>query len=164
VDGLFFDQDRLTVTAGRKARADRPNEIVMTAAAARLQGFHLGQVIPYGIYTMDQQALPGFGTASVPPHRRLDVTLVGLVQVSTAIVQDDIDRFPTFVFFTPAFGRQLVADAGQGSQGAVTYGLRLDHGNSAITTVEEELGRLVPGDSTYGFHAIGPVEGKVDRT
>ena len=50
VDGLFFDQDRLAVTAGRMADPSRPDEVVMTPAA-RLLGFHVGQVIPYGIYT-----------------------------------------------------------------------------------------------------------------
>ena len=110
VDGLFFDQDRLAVTSGRMADPDRPGEIVMTASAAHVLGFHVGQVIPYGIYTLDQEGLPGFGTARVQPHIRLNATLVGLVQQSNAIVEDDIDRFPTFVFFTPALGRKVVAE------------------------------------------------------
>ena len=46
----------------------------------------------------------------VAPHIRFDATVVGLVQQSNAIVQDDIDQFPTFVFFTPALGREAVAD------------------------------------------------------
>ena len=162
VDGLFFDQDRLAVTAGRMADPDRPNEVVMTQAAAHLLGFHVGQVIPYGIYTVDQQSLPGFGTASVQPHLRLAATLVGLVQVSNAIVQDDIDRFPTFVFFTPALGQEIVANGGQA--GAITYGLQLDHGNGDVNEVEREFASAAPPGNTYGFHAIAPVEAKVDRT
>lgn len=162
VDGLFFDQDRLAVTAGRIADPDRPDEIVMTAAAARLLGVHVGEVIPYGIYSMDQQSLPNFGTASVPPQVRIDATLVGLVQQSNGIVQDDIDQFPTFVFFTPALGQEIVADGGQ--DGAITYGLQLDHGNGDVDAVEREFAIAAPPGNTYGFHAVAPVEAKVDRT
>lgn len=162
VDGLFFDQDRLAVTSGRMADPDWPGEIVMTASAARLLGVHVGQVIPYGIYTLHQQALPGFGTARVRPHIRLVATLVGLVQQSNAVVEDDIDRFPTFVFFTPAFGRRIVADDAQ--NGALTYGLQLDHGNSEVNAVEREFARVAPPGNSFGFHAIAPVEAKVNRT
>lgn len=162
VDGLFFDQDRLVATAGRMADPDRPNEIVMTASAAHLLGVHVGEVIPYGVYTVDQRSLPGFGTVSVPPHIRLDTTLVGLVQESNAIVEDDIDQFPTFVFFTPALGKEIVADGGQ--EGAITYGLQLDHGNGDVNAVEREFASAAPLGNTYGFHAIAPVEAKVNRT
>lgn len=164
VDGLFFDQDRLAVTEGRMADPDRPDEIVMTAVAAHLLGFHVGQVVPYGLYTQQQEGLPGFGTPSVPPHRRIDAKLVGLVQQSNAIVQDDIDRLPTFVFFTPAFGKEVVADGSQGAGGAITYGLQLDRGNSGVATVEQEFAKLVPPHTTADFHAISPVAAKVDRT
>lgn len=162
VDGLFFNQDRLAVTAGRMADPDRPDEIVMTALAAHLLGVHVGEVIPYGVYTVHQQSLPGFGTARVPPRIRLQVTLVGLVQESNAIVQDDIDRFPTFVFFTQALGRELVADGAQ--EGAITYGLQLENGNAGVNAVEREFAEAAPPGNTYGFHAIAPVEAKVDRT
>ena len=162
VDGLFFDQDRLAVTAGRLADPNRPDQVVMTELAAQLLGVHVGQKIPYGIYGPDQQNLPGFGTARVHPRIRLTATLVGLVQQSNAIVEDDIDRFPTFVFFTPALGREVVAEGAQ--NGAITYGLQLDKGNSAVAAVERDFARVAPLGNTYGFHAIAPVEARVDRT
>jgi len=164
VDGLFFDQDRTAVTAGRMANPDRPDQIVMTAVAAHLLGFHVGEVIPYGFYTQQQQGLPGFGTPKVPPHRRIDATLVGLVQVNNALVQDDIDRLPTFIFFTPALGKEIVADEGQGEGGAITYGLQVKGGSAGVAKVEREFANLVPTRSTATFHAIAPVEAKVDRT
>ena len=145
------------------ALPDRPDQIVMTAAAAHLLGFHVGQVIPYGIYTQKQASLPGFGTPAVPPHRRIDARLVGLVQISTSVVQDDIDRFPTFIFFTPAVGQEVLADSGQGMEGVISYGLQLNHGNGSVATVEREFAGLVPPGTTYAFHAIAPVEAKVDR-
>src|ERR1022692_2951012 len=165
VNGLYFSQDRLAVTQGRLADPDRPDEFVMTAAAAHLLGFHVGQVIPYGLYTQQQTSLPAFvGTPSVPPHRRIDAKLVGLVQVSNAIVQDDIDRFPTFIFFTPAFAREVLADSGRGAAGAVLYGLQLDQGNSGVAAVEREFSLLVPRGAVDEFHVTGPIAAKVDRT
>jgi len=164
VNGLYFDQDRLAVTKGQMADPDRPDEFVMTAAAAHLLGFHVGQIIPYGLYTQQQQGLPGFGTPRVRPHLRIDARLVGLVEVNNAIVQDDIDRFPTFIFFTPALAREVLASSGNGTAGAVIYGLRLDHGNSVVAAVEREFSRLAPPHAAYQFHVTSLVASKVDRT
>ncbi|HEY5096645.1 MAG TPA: ABC transporter permease [Acidimicrobiales bacterium] len=164
VDGLFFDQDRLAVLAGRMADPARMGEVVMTPLAAQLLGVHVGEHIPYGIYDLQQESEPGFGTSRVAPHRRLDATLVGLVQVSNSIVQDDIDRYPTFEFFTPALGRAIVADASAGSQGAITYGLQLDGGSSRVAAVEREFAGVAPSGNTLGFHATQAVSVKVDRT
>ena len=160
----FFGQDRLAVVAGRLADPRRIDEVMMTPLAAQLLGVHVGEVIHYGIYNFAEQNEPGFGTAKVPPHRRVDATLVGLVQVSNAIVEDDIDRYPTFVFFTPALGRAIVADGGQGNEGAVSYYLQLDRGDSGVAAVEREFAAVSPPGNTYGFHSIEAVEVKVDRT
>ena len=62
VNGLFFTQDRVAVTQGRLASPQRPDEIVMAPVVAKLLGFHVGQVIPFGFYSDAQQSLPGFGT------------------------------------------------------------------------------------------------------
>ncbi|HZQ87306.1 MAG TPA: FtsX-like permease family protein [Acidimicrobiales bacterium] len=162
VDGLFFHEDRLAVTAGRLANPNSPDEVVMTSLAAQVLGVHVGEVIPYGIYSLDEQALPGFGTARVQPRLRFAPRLVGLVQQSNGIVEDDIDRFPTFVFFTPALGREVVADGAQ--EGSITFGLQLEHGNRDVAAVEREFAAAAPPGNSYGFHAIAPVEAKVDRT
>ena len=164
VNGFFFDQDRLAVVEGRMANPNRPDEIVMTAVAAHLLGVHVGQVVPFGLYTQEQGNLPGFGTPSVPPHRRISAHLVGLIQVNNAIVEDDIDRFPTFIVFTPALAKEVLADSGQGAGGAVSYGLQLDHGNSGVAAFEREYARLVPPGAAYEFHATAAVADKVDRT
>ena len=164
VDGLFFDQDRLAVVSGRMADPARIDEVMMTPLAAHLLGVHVGEHIHYGLYDLQQQNEPGFGTSRVPPHRRLDTTLVGLVQVNNAVVQDDIDRYPTFEFFTPAVGRSIVADTSQGSQGAITYGLQVDGGYSRVPAVEREFAGVAPPGNTFGFHATEAVAVKVDRT
>ncbi|HEX3981489.1 MAG TPA: hypothetical protein VHW93_09695, partial [Acidimicrobiales bacterium] len=59
VDGYFFNQDRLAVVAGRLADPRKADQVVMTALAAHLLGFHVGEVVHYGIYTLQQQTEPG---------------------------------------------------------------------------------------------------------
>ena len=164
VNGLFFAQDRLAVIKGRMADPTRADEIVIEATAARLLGFHVGQVIPYGIYTPAQESQPGFGTPRVAPYRRITTKVVGIVQRSSGIVQDDIDRVPAFIFFTPALGQSIVADGGQGVAGAATYTLQLSHGNADVPAVERDFVSLVPPGTTYDFHAVSPVVAKVNRT
>ncbi|MGP0031684.1 MAG: ABC transporter permease [Acidimicrobiales bacterium] len=163
VNGLFFDQDRVTVVDGRMADPDRPDQIMMTPSAARLLGFHLGQVVPYGLYTTAQQSLPGFGTARVKPKLLVEATIVGLVDFNNGIVQDDIDRTPTIIVFTPALAREVLADLKVSFSAATTYGLQLDHGSGDVLAVEHELARVIPTSSTHSFHASAPVASKADR-
>jgi hypothetical protein len=124
VNGLYFDQDRVTVTQGRMANPNRPDEIMMTALAAHQLGFHVGQKIPYGIYSQAQESEPGIGTQRVPPTIRFTATLVGLATQSSEIVEDDIDRVPTFIILTPALAREAFADLktfGSSPQTLVTH-------------------------------------------
>ncbi len=163
VDGLYFSQDRAAVVQGRMANPHRPDEIVMSVAAARVFGLHVGDTIPYGFFTNQQTALPGLGTPSVQPHRRIEAKLVGLVALNSEIVQDQVDRFPGLVLFTPALTHELIADSGRGGAGVTYYGLQLDHGSRGVARVERELTRLLPPDTQYDFHTTAPVKAEVDR-
>jgi hypothetical protein len=64
VDGLFFTQDRVTVTEGWMADPNRPNEIIMSASAAELLGVNLGESIPWDFFTSAQEGQPGFGRST----------------------------------------------------------------------------------------------------
>ncbi len=163
VDGLFFDQDRVTVTQGRMANPAKADEIMMTPLAAHQLGFHLGEAIPYGIYSEAQQSEPGIGTPSVRPLIRFDAKLVGLATLSSEVVEDDIDRVPTFIIMTPALTREVLAYRKQSFSGAVTFGIQTVHGNRDVPKVESELAQLVPPDVVTTFHATAPVEAKADR-
>src|SRR5204863_6582391 len=79
LDGLYFDMDRATPVRGRMANPDRVDEFVTTELGARLMGWHVGEVIPIGVYGPEQFGQPGFGTPDVPPLQRIDMRLVGLV-------------------------------------------------------------------------------------
>jgi FtsX-like permease family len=165
IDGMFFDQDRLAVTRGRAADANHPDEIMMTALAAHQFGFHVGQTIRYGVYSQKQGSLPGFGTSKVPPLMRIDAKLVGLASLSSEVVEDDIDRIPSFVIFTPALAKQVLARSGQDlSAGAEIFGIQTEHGSADVAKVELEISHLIPRNVVSTVHATAPVVAKSDRT
>ena len=97
------------------------------------------------------------------PHRRIDAKLVGLVAFNNEIVQDDIDRLPTLVLFTPALTAEVLADSGQGAGGATYYGLQLEHGSRDVGAVEQAFVGLLPPGAVYNFHATAPFAAKADR-
>jgi hypothetical protein len=163
VDGLYFNQDRVAVTQGRMADPRRTDEFVMTAEAARLLGLHVGETVPYGFFTNEQASLPGIGTPSVQPYRRINAKLVGLVELSSGIVQDQVDRLPALVLFTPAFAKEMLAGSGRGAGGVIYYGLQLAHGSRDVAGVERALGRLLPRGTEYDFHTTAPVKAKVGQ-
>ncbi|HEX2782954.1 MAG TPA: FtsX-like permease family protein [Ilumatobacteraceae bacterium] len=140
-DGLYADQDRVTVVEGRMADPRRAEEIVMSAPAARALGDHVGSVHHLGFYTNDQANLPGFRTASVPPYFTLDVTLVGIVVFNNEVVQDDTDRLPTDVLLNPAIAGRLAQCCGSDGFSA---GLQLDHGARDVSAVESEIANAIP--------------------
>ena len=124
----------------------KPNEMVMTANAARLLGVHVGQVVPLGFYTDAQEALPAFGTPTVAPPVRASVKLVGIAVLNNPVVQDDIDGAYGFVVLTPALVREAVA-VSPAAAAPGRYALQLDHG-----------GRGCPSGGA-GDPATGPARG-----
>ena len=91
IDGLGFDQDRLTAVQGRVADPARADEVDVTVAAARALRVDPGDKLTIGVFTAAQSQSPEFGTAKVQPRQRMDVTVVGVVEFSNNIVQDDVD-------------------------------------------------------------------------
>jgi ABC-type lipoprotein release transport system permease subunit len=123
VDGLLFDQDRLTVTEGHRADPNDPHQVMVTEIAAQALGVHVGQSMVLSI---------GPSNGSGPP-RRIRVTVVGIGDLNREVVQDQIARFPTYVVATPALTRTLVSD----SQLAY-FGVQLDGGVADVPQVERD--------------------------
>ena len=84
---------------------------IATAEAARLSGWHLGQTVPFGAYTVPQVSTATFNPLTGEPHQRFSAKLVGIVVFSSRVVDDDVDRFPTTVLMTPAITRRISASA-----------------------------------------------------
>lgn len=163
VNGLFYSQDRVAVTRGRIASPNRPDEIMMAPSVAKLLGFHVGETIPFGFYSNEQQNLPGFGTAAVKPALRINMRLVGLAVYNSEIVEDDVDINPTFIPLTPAFARQVLALKSQQMAGALVFGIQTNRGTGLLPLVEREISKLIPANSIYTYHALAPVADKADR-
>ena len=159
-NGLYFDMDRPGVLQGRMASANSPDEFVTTASGAQLSDWHVGQVVPFGFYTVAQISSPKFGTAAVRPVLTLRATLVGIVQFSDSVVQDEVDRYPTFAVFPPALTRQLLA---RGSTFATYYGVQTVRGPADVSSVEQAFARRAPNTAEYQIHVTSLVAARTDR-
>lgn len=142
VDGLYFHQDRVVVTAGRMADERRADELMLTADAAAALHVRLGGILPVGIYTNGQTQAPGFGTAAVSPMRVVDMKVVGLFVFASTIVHDDVDAGsgPNNLF-TPAFTRPLLGCCVNYSES----GVRVSGGPGNAARVAAAIGHLLPG-------------------
>lgn len=158
VDGFGWVQDRFAVLQGALPPMSSTNEFVATALAAQLLHLHVGQSLTWGEYTPAQSELSGYGTAKVPPHRTVRATLAAVVVLTNQVLEDDIDRYPTFVIFPPGFTREFAADTT-----ATVYGLALTDGAAGVARVEQEFVNAVPKGSTYTFHSASVIEGRVER-
>ncbi len=86
--------------------------------------------------------------------------LVGIVVFNDQVIEDDTDRLPTDILFTPALTRTLIASkAVQGTW----YAMQLVHGSRDIPTVEKALIRLLPSGSDANFTVTLLTETKVER-
>ena len=157
--GLYFDEDRVTALQGRIPNPNRVNEFMTTAVGARLLGAHVGQVVPVGLYTLQQADLPGFGTPRVPPALRVDMTLTGIVEFNNQVIEDDTDRLPTNAVYTPAFTRLVPDSATEGTW----YAVQLVHGHNDIASVEQALLGVLPRGAAGNFSVTAITEAKVER-
>ena len=147
VDGLFFNEDRVTVVQGRMANPKRANEIMMTVAAADGLGLHVGQTVTWGTYSNAEFE----STAGAPPppalHEKL--TLVGTVVLNNAVVQDEVDADgPTTAILTPTLTRRLIRCCSNFS----FTSLQLDQGSRDVPAVEAEIERVIPAVLPYDFY------------
>ena len=125
------------------ANPKKANQIIMTKGAARELGLHVGQRVPWGIFS---------DTATSPTQKPLvdiDLTMVGTVVLNNAVVQDEVDADAAqTVILTPALTRRLTACC---ADFTFTY-LQLDHGSSAVPAVEREVEHVISPVLPYDFY------------
>ena len=68
INGLYVDQDRVTITAGRMVDPSRANEMLVSPPVAKVLGIHVGTVLHFGFYTNAQEAAPGPSGDQYRPH------------------------------------------------------------------------------------------------
>lgn len=160
LNGEYFSQDKVAVVHGRMANPKKLDEFVTTANAAQLMGWHVGESISMDFYTGPQTALPAFGTGKVKPTLALRETLVGTVITNTNVVSDAVDKYPSFMIFTPAVARRLKAPG----INYINYALKLRGGAKSVPTVEGEVITSLPPGTTYTFHVTSSVAAQVDKS
>ncbi len=140
IDGAYYRWNRATVVEGRMPNPGNPHEFAVNALAAQGLRLHVGQTVRFGIYTNAQTELPGFGTSAVPPYRRIDVKLVGIIVDPASVAADDIDSGITLGLFSPALSRQLLSCCAN----YTTTGVKVDGGNRFVQQVEREAQAALP--------------------
>ena len=161
VNGLGFNQDRAAVVEGRMADPASANEFVTTAAGAGSAGWHVGEVVPFGFYTASQINAPRFASGGIVPVVTVDAKLVGLVTLTEGVVQDQVDRFPTFALFTPALTKRLIHS--ETAAFVFDYGLQLAHGGRDVPTIEREIAAVLPPGSDIQPHVTTETAARTDR-
>ena len=141
VDGLYFNQDKVTVLSGHMADPDDPDQFMLSEAQAQAMGLHVGDVVRFGIYTNAQIQLADFGSAAVKPYRVINAKLVGIAAFNFVVIADQADQGSApDNLFTPALTRPLLGCC-------VNYtesGIRLKGGTRYVPAVLAEISRAFP--------------------
>src|SRR5690348_2796983 len=158
LDGLYFDQDRIIITSGRRANPGRPGEIVISEQAARRFGLRIGQSLTINLYSSQQASEPGFDPLTRQPVHRVRLTITGIGVFTDEVVQDDIDRINR-ILATPALTRQELRCCAA----YLWTGLRLARGDRDVALVEREFSKLLPPGTRGVFRVTSVVEGQGER-
>jgi FtsX-like permease family/MacB-like periplasmic core domain len=160
IDGLYFNEDRVTVTQGQMPDPTRADEVLVQASQA--EGVPVGQVFSIGVYSNAEEAQPGFSTASAP-YRRINVKIVGFGVSNDAVVTDAVDAGGSLaVLFTPAFTRQFLGCCTK----ATFTAIQVSGGSHNVATVEAEATNLWQRDGAAGqpnFYVTSVTEAKAER-
>jgi putative ABC transport system permease protein len=122
LDDMLFNQDRFTVTAGHRADPRNRHQVELSETAAQALGLHVGQ--HFDVFVN--------GTGG-PGGRPFPVTVAGIGLLNREVVQDQIERFPTYVVATPALTRALF-----GSSVFAYFGVQVDGTPGAVAGVERD--------------------------
>jgi hypothetical protein len=156
INGLYFNQDKITILRGRMADPSRADEVVVDQFAAQLYGYHVGQILRYGIFTNAQIGASQFPTT--PAHRIIHLRIVGIGVYNDEVVQDEVDKIPKLLT-TPALAHQILSCC-------ATYawsGVVLRGGASEVPLVEREYLRFLPANAPYYFHVTSVIDTEAEQ-
>ena len=158
LDGLYFSQDRVIITSGRRANPRRPGEVVISEQTADRFGLHVGQSLTINLYSGRDASDPRFNPMTRPPVHRVRLTVTGVGVFTDEVVQDDIDRIYR-ILATPALTRQELDCCAA----YAWVGLRLDRGDQDVAAVQREYVKLLPRGTQQAFRVTSAVEGQGER-
>ena len=163
LNGEYTTVDRATVVRGRMFDPDVQDELVMSAGGAAEYGLHVGSTFAIGVYS-DAQVSSAVATGVLPdrPHVSLELKLVGIVESSSQVVEDDDTALGSqFGVFTPALTRRLATCCA----GYSYVALKLDGGTRHEAAVVRAIERLVPAiGSISGGQTNASTVGLVERS
>jgi len=145
LNGEYDTVDKVTLLRGRLADPRREDEFVMSGGGAEKYGLHIGSTLPVGIYTDQQASSPTFaGYPSDKPHLRIDMKLVGIIEASQQVVQDDDAVLgDQLAVITPALTRRLATCCAY-----YTYvALQIDDAARHEAAVSAAVDKIVPSTS-----------------
>jgi len=148
LNGEYTTVDRATVVRGRMFDPNVQDELVMSASGAAEYGLHVGSTLAIGVYS-DAQVSSAVATGVLPdrPHVSLELKLVGIVESSSQVVEDDDAALGSqFGVFTPALTRRLATCCA----GYSYVALKLDGGTRHEAAVVRAIERLVPAIGGVG--------------
>ena len=154
--------DKPSVIQGRLFNPARPGEFMVSPTTARVFGFHLNQMVRFGIYTNAQTNLAKFGTAAVTPYRRFTARLVGIVIQASSVVEDDTDagNSSNALIFTPALTTPLLHCCVYFSAAAV----QVSGGSHNVVAVQRQIARILPrGFGPFAANSAPAIEAKAER-
>jgi cell division protein FtsX len=125
----WYQQDKLTVLAGRLAPADSTGDVMITPGIERLLGVHVGGTITYAFFRIASDGQPS-GPPLIKAYR-----LTAIVEAPPALV-DQADAAEGAIL-PPAATRQLLA-----SYQYATVGVRLAGGAAGIPGLQRHLAAL----------------------
>jgi hypothetical protein len=120
----------------------------MSASGAAEYGIHVGSTLSIGVYS-DAQVRSAAATGVFPtrPHVSIGLKLVGIVESSSQVVEDDDAALGSqFGVFTPALTRRLATCCA----GYSYVALKLDGGTRHEDSVVRAIDRLVPAIASVG--------------
>ena len=79
LDGLYFSQDKLIITSGRRADPRRADQIMVSEHTANRFVLHAGQVLTINLYNRQQVNDPRYNPLTMPPAHRARLTIAGSV-------------------------------------------------------------------------------------
>ena len=157
--GLFSGQDRITITAGRRADPRSPDQVVATPDAAAVLHLHVGSRLRVGLISRAK-------SSGIP--RSADLSVVGIGVLNNQVLQDSVDSGRTgFLVGTPALAREFASCCASG----MTVGLRLDGGSRYDTAVAQEYQHLLttssyisPGQAELYVYVTSAIEAQAQRS
>ena len=143
LNGEYDTVDRVTLLRGRLADPRRADEFVVSASGAKEYGLHIGSTLPLGFFTDQQASSPTFaGYPTDKPHLSIDMKLVGIIEASQQVVQDDDAALgDQLAVITPALTRRLATCCAYYSYVA----LQIDDAARHEAAVSAAVDKIVPG-------------------